>query len=57
MFNNPEKANPNLAALYLFLVDLNNRLGWKEKFTITSKECMEATGMKSYNTYKKLLIV
>jgi len=52
-FENSDKSNPTLISLYLFLVETNNRLGWKEKFGITFRECGEACGIKSYNTYKK----
>jgi hypothetical protein len=37
----------------LFLVEINNRLGWVDKFSITAKECMTAINVHSYNTYKK----
>jgi len=31
-FENPEKIKPNHCAMYLFIVEHCNRLGWKEKF-------------------------
>jgi hypothetical protein len=52
-FENPEKNNPTLCALYFYIVEVDNRLGWKEKFTITSRECCEAIGISDYKTYKK----
>lgn len=52
-FENPNDNNPTLTALYFFIVEVNNRLGWKSEFSITSKECQEAIGISSYNTYKK----
>lgn len=52
-FENPSENNPTLTALYFFIVEVSNRLGWKSEFGITPKECMEAIGISSYNTYKK----
>ncbi len=52
-FENPSENNPTLTALFFFIVEVNNRLGWKSEFGITPKECMEAIGVSSYNTYKK----
>ena len=54
-FDNPDKSNTNMIALYFFLIDINNRLGWVGSFGITAKECMSAIGIKSHNTYKKAL--
>jgi hypothetical protein len=39
--------------LFLWLVELNNRLGWVESFQVTSTQNMQAISCKSYNTYKK----
>lgn len=52
-FENPEKSNPTVVSLYLFFVEVNNRLNWKPTFGITANECMNAIGISSYNTYKK----
>lgn len=52
-FENPEKVNPNHTALYLWLVELNNRMGWSEHFSSPATQSMAAIGIKSYNTYKK----
>lgn len=52
-FENPSKNNPTMVALYFFIVEVNNRLGWKKEFGITPKECMDALNIGSYNTYKK----
>lgn len=52
-FEHPSENNTAMTALYFFLVEVNNRLGWKREFGITSHECMEAIGITSYNTYKK----
>lgn len=50
-FSNPEKIKPNHGALYFFIIDHCNRLGWKEKFGLPSSMAMEAIGVRSYNTY------
>lgn len=52
-FEHPSENNPTMTALYFFIVEVNNRLGWKKEFNITPRECMEAIGISSYNTYKK----
>lgn len=52
-FEHPNENNPTMTALYFFIVEINNRLGWKKEFNITPRECMEAIGVSSYNTYKK----
>ena len=50
-FNNPELVKPVHAALYLFAVELCNRLGWKEKFGLPTISTMEAQGLKTWRTY------
>lgn len=50
-FENPEKIRPNHTALYFFIIEHCNRLGWKEKFGLPTTMVMEAVGIKSYNTY------
>ncbi len=54
-FENPEKIKPNHSAVYFFVIEHCNRLGWKEKFGLPTTMVMEAVGIKSYNTYKKTL--
>lgn len=54
-FNNPELIKPNHCAVYFFAIEHCNRLGWKEKFGFPTSMVMEATGIKSYNTYKEIL--
>lgn len=54
-FENPDKVTPAHGLLYFWLVELNNRLGWKEKFGLPTVYSMEVLGLKSYNTYKKAL--
>lgn len=50
---NKKEVKPNHTALYFFIVEHANRLGWKKEFGLPSGYAMEATGMKSYNTYIK----
>ena len=50
-FENPEKIKPIHTAMYFFAIEHCNRLGWKNKFGLPSTMVMEATGIKSYNTY------
>lgn len=54
-FENPEKIKPNHHAIYLYAVDLNNRLGWKEKFRLPTNCTMEVSGIKNHRTYKSSL--
>lgn len=54
-FENPDQVSPNDTALFLWFVELNNRLGWADKFGITSKECMAAVGFKTYPPYRNAL--
>lgn len=50
-FENPEKINPNHAAIYFFAVEHNNRLGWRNKFGYPSQMVMDAIGIKKHSTY------
>jgi uncharacterized phage protein (TIGR02220 family) len=54
-FENPEKIKPVHTAIYFFALDQCNRLGWKEKFGLPTDATMEATGIKSYATFKTAL--
>lgn len=54
-FENPEKINPSHTAVYFFAIEHCNRLGWKKKFGFPTTMVMEAVGIKSYNTFKKVL--
>ena len=50
-FENPEKIKPNHTALYFFIIEHCNRLGWKSKFGLPTAMAKEAIGIRSYNTY------
>ncbi len=52
-FEHPDKVKPYHAAIYFFSIEHCNRLGWKSKFGFPTSMVMEATGMKSYGSYKK----
>ncbi|MBN1115792.1 MAG: hypothetical protein JXA77_01200 [Bacteroidales bacterium] len=54
-FEHPDKIRPNHIALYFFIIEQCNRLGWKEKFGLPTSIAEEAIGIKSYNTYIKTL--
>lgn len=54
-FDNPEKIKPNHCALYLFIIEHCNRLGWKQKFGLPTTMVKDAIGVRSYNTYIKTL--
>lgn len=53
-FENPDIVKSTHGIVYLWQVELCNRLGWPEKFSSPASECMRACNMKSYNTYKPL---
>ena len=42
---------PIHSAIYLWIVELNNRLGWKQSFGLPSNETMEGLGIGNKNTY------
>lgn len=53
-FENQEKVCPTHTAMFSWFVELNNRMGWTEKFGSPASQTMAAIGLKSYNTYKKI---
>lgn len=54
-FEHPDKVRPTHTALYFYLLDLNNRLGWKEKFGVPTLVTMEASGIRSKTSFLKCL--
>jgi len=52
-YENPELISTNHTALYFFIIDHYNRLGWKQKFGLPTMMAMEAIGIKSWKTYSK----
>lgn len=55
-FENPDIVTPSHTAMFLWFVELNNRMGWSEKFSSPASQTMSAIGLKSYNTYKKVFM-
>lgn len=54
-YENPEKISPNHCALFFFILEHCNRLGWKQKFGLPSGMAKDAIGIKSYKTYIQTL--
>lgn len=54
-YENPEKIKANHCAIFCFIVEHCNRLGWKERFKLPSQMVMDAVGISSRNTYQKAL--
>lgn len=54
-FENTDLISPNHTALYFFIIEQCNRMGWKEKFGLPTSMAKDAIGIKSYNTYIKTL--
>ena len=52
-FENPEKINTNHTAMYFFIIEHCNRLGWKEKFGLPMEMTKDALGISNYRTYAK----
>lgn len=50
-YNSGHPVKPEHHAVYLYAVELCNRLGWKQKFAIPTTMTMEAVGIRSYKTY------
>lgn len=53
-FENPDLNSPTHTALFMWCIEKWNRLGQKDKLSLPSSEAMEAIGVKSYNTYKRV---
>jgi hypothetical protein len=52
-FENPDLVSTSTSALYFFILEHCNRLGWKEKFGLPTEMAMSAIGIKNYRTYYK----
>lgn len=52
---NPENINNTASALYLYLLNLNNKLGWPEKFGLPRDHVMVVLGTSSHKTYTKAI--
>src|SRR5438046_1177818 len=54
-FENSDVVSSNHTALFMWLCEINNRLGWCPQFQITAGECMTGMSCRSYKTYKRTL--
>ena len=54
-FEHPDRIKPIHHAIYLYTVELCNRLGWKKKFGLPTDSTMEVLGIKNYRTFIKAL--
>ena len=52
-FENTDKINPNHVALYFFMIEHCNRLGWVKKFGFPMEMAKNAIGIRNYRTYSK----
>ena len=52
-FENPDMVTPTHTALYFWFAELNNRMGWADKFAAPASYGMSALGIKHHSTYKK----
>ncbi|MBW8334808.1 MAG: hypothetical protein K0M40_22515 [Prolixibacteraceae bacterium] len=55
VFESNELTRPIHTALFLWIIELNNRLQWKEVFGLPTYYSMQAIGVKGYQHYKKAL--
>ena len=53
-FENPDKITPTHTAMYFFIIEHCNRLGWKEKFGLPMEMTKDALGIRNYRTYSKV---
>lgn len=54
-YENPEIVNPNHSAMYFFILQHCNALGWKTKFGLPMQMTMDAIGIKNYRTFSNTL--
>ena len=52
-FANQGMVSPTHTALYMWFIELNNRMGWADNFASPASSAMSAIGVKSYASYKK----
>lgn len=55
VFESNESVRPIHTALYLWIVELNNRLNWEDVFGLPTEYSMQAIGVMGYRHYKKTL--
>lgn len=54
-FENPEKVNVMQTALFMWLIEANNRTGWAMKFAFNTEDACFATGVSNRKTVWKAL--
>ena len=54
-FENPEKISPTHIAMYFFIIEHCNRLGWKDKFGLPTIMVKDAIGIRNFRTYTNTL--
>ncbi len=52
-FENPHKIKPFHGIIFFFAIEHCNRMGWKKIFGFPTSMALDATGIKSYSSYKK----
>jgi len=50
-FENSDKIKPTHTAMYFFIIEHCNRLGWKDKFGLPMEMTKDAIGISNYRTY------
>lgn len=53
VLDNPDIVTGNHTALFMWIIELNNRLKWVDKFGLTVREAMDGMSCKSRTTYLK----
>ena len=53
-YENPELICPTHTAMYFFIIDHWNRMGWKVKFGLPMEMTKDALGIKNYKTYSRI---
>jgi hypothetical protein len=54
-FENPDQITVTQAALYMWLIEVNNRSGWSEKFAFNTEDAGKAIGVHNRKTIWKAL--
>ena len=55
IFENPDLVKPSHIAVFFYIIEHCNRLGWKSKFGLPSMMVREIVGIKNFRTYDKTL--
>ena len=55
IFENPDLVKPSHIAVYFYIIEHCNRLGWKSKFGLPSVMVREIVGIKNFRTYDRTL--